>query len=57
VEIGNAMRPRMPGILVGVPNSCNFLDISIGCCVPDGAGKKHLCYRSHENTGTGKQAS
>jgi hypothetical protein len=47
----------MPSILVGVPNSCNFLEISNGCCVPDGAGKKHLCYRSRENTGTGKQAS
>lgn len=54
VEIGNPMWPRMPSILVGVPNSCNFLDISIGCCMPDGAGKKHSCCRSCENTGTGK---
>ena len=44
VEIGNPMRPRTPGILVSVPNGCNFLDISVGCCVPDGAGKKHSCY-------------
>ncbi len=54
VEIGNPTRPRMPSILVSVPNSCNFLIISIGCCVPDGAGKKHSCYRSRENTGTEK---